>query len=31
MKYNSDFKYDLQVGQLYEQRLGELLTKKNRG
>lgn len=28
MKYNSDFKYDLEVGQIYEQRLGELLSKK---
>lgn len=28
MNYNSDFKYDLQVGQVAERQLGELLGKR---
>lgn len=28
MKYNNDFKFDLEVGQTYENKLGELLGKK---
>jgi hypothetical protein len=28
MNFNSDFKFDLQVGQTYENQLAELLNKK---
>lgn len=28
MKYNNDFKFDLAIGQVYEEQLGELLNKK---
>lgn len=28
MNFNSDFRYDLKVGQVYEQKLAELLSKK---
>ena len=28
MKYNNDFKHDLEVGQTFENQLGELLNKK---
>jgi hypothetical protein len=28
MRYNNDFKYDLQLGQLAEKKIGDLLSKK---
>jgi hypothetical protein len=28
MEYNNDFKFDLMLGQIYEQQLGELLNQK---